>query len=302
MSLEKLPVPTEAQITLLASDFGSVFQARMNAVTVALRNAIIAFNAQIDAAQTASQQVEPAPLDVALYGLNNSYKVTPLSLHHVMKKFGLGALASRLDVLPDDAVTNGFFSAPAAWPNSPSGDLDARNQGTLFVMKHADPAYGTQFFGGLSDADEFKLRRIKNNIVQPWVTLFHNKNIVGVVSQIGGLPVGAIFQTGANPNGYFALDAAGNLEITMIPTIDASLGPGVTQTFTLPTGLSVGPTSFSLTAGIQLESAAVNEGWARAINSCAVSMQSLNVVAITVTSTFPMTSSACTLIIKGRWY
>lgn len=111
MSLEKLPVPTEAQITLLASDFGSVFQARMNAVTVALRNAIIAFNAQIDAAQTASQQVEPAPLDVALAGVNNTYKMTALRVWQQVQHRMVGSVSYA------DGLANGAFFQRAYNPN-----------------------------------------------------------------------------------------------------------------------------------------------------------------------------------------
>lgn len=90
MPLEKLPVP---EIVLSTQDVGSVFQGKMNAAIESLRNAIIAFNNQVDAALTASQQVDPAPQAEALAGTNNTYKMTPLRSMQQLQQFGFGGLA-----------------------------------------------------------------------------------------------------------------------------------------------------------------------------------------------------------------
>lgn len=54
MSIEKLPVP---EFKLLTADVGSEFQQKMNAAMLGVRNAIIAFNAQIDANETSTDRV-----------------------------------------------------------------------------------------------------------------------------------------------------------------------------------------------------------------------------------------------------
>lgn len=96
---EKLPVPPLESIQLLTQDVGSTFQGKMNSVVVALRNALIAFNAQIDAAETASQQVEPAPEDLALEGTNNTYKMTPLRSAQLIEKLLTDATADEAEAL-----------------------------------------------------------------------------------------------------------------------------------------------------------------------------------------------------------
>ncbi|MDZ7903110.1 MAG: hypothetical protein U5L01_11445, partial [Rheinheimera sp.] len=90
MPLEKLPVP---EISLSTQDVGSVFQGKMNAAIEAVRTAIIAFNNQVDAALSASQQVDPAPQAEALAGTNNTYKMTPLRSMQQLQQFGLGGAA-----------------------------------------------------------------------------------------------------------------------------------------------------------------------------------------------------------------
>ena len=94
MPLEKLPVP---EISLSTQDVGSVFQGKMNAAIEAVRTAIIAFNNQVDAALSASQQVDPAPQAEALAGTNNTYKMTPLRTLQQLQQFGFGGGAINLD-------------------------------------------------------------------------------------------------------------------------------------------------------------------------------------------------------------
>jgi hypothetical protein len=54
MIIEKLPVP---EFELLTEDVGSEFQEKMNAAMLGVKNAIIAFNAQIDANETSTDRV-----------------------------------------------------------------------------------------------------------------------------------------------------------------------------------------------------------------------------------------------------
>lgn len=90
--------------------------------------------------------------------------------------FGLGSTAAPFSIVPDNAIFNGFYSTSAQWDNSPYPGLDPANQGTLITLKHGDPSYGTQIWVSLSVANDFKFRRIENNAVKSWVTLYSSSN------------------------------------------------------------------------------------------------------------------------------
>lgn len=128
---EKLPVPPLESIQLLTQDVGSVFQGKMNSVVVALRNALIAFNAQIDAAETASQQVEPAPEDVALEGTNNTYKMTPLRSAQLIEKLLTDATADEAEALAgtsDKLITALLLDLVLEWRLGTAGNLGTAAQ------------------------------------------------------------------------------------------------------------------------------------------------------------------------------
>jgi hypothetical protein len=123
---EKLPVPSLESIQLLTQDVGSVFQGKMNSVVVALRNALIAFNAQIDAAETASQQVEPAPEAIALEGANNTYKMTPLRSAQLIEKLLTDATADEAEALAgtsDKLITALLLDLVLEWRLGTAGNL-----------------------------------------------------------------------------------------------------------------------------------------------------------------------------------
>ncbi|KOO57275.1 hypothetical protein WH43_14380 [Rheinheimera sp. KL1] len=128
---EKLPVPPLESIQLLTQDVGSIFQGKMNSVVVALRNALIAFNAQIDAAETASQQVEPAPEDVALEGINNTYKMTPLRSAQLIEKLLTDATADEAEALAgtsDKLITALLLDLVLEWRLGTAGNLGTAAQ------------------------------------------------------------------------------------------------------------------------------------------------------------------------------
>ena len=128
---EKLPVPSLESIQLLTQDVGSVFQGKMNSVVVALRNALIAFNAQIDAAETASQQVEPAPEAIALEGANNTYKMTPLRSAQLIEKLLTDATADEAEALTgtsDKLITALLLDLVLEWRLGTTGNLGTAAQ------------------------------------------------------------------------------------------------------------------------------------------------------------------------------
>ncbi|MBP8226936.1 MAG: hypothetical protein KAX67_02780 [Pararheinheimera sp.] len=274
MSLEKLPVPTEAQITLQASDFGSVFQARMNAVAVALRNAIIAFNAQIDAAQTASQQVEPAPIPDALEGTNNTYKMTPYLVDLVLGyrlgttgSLGSAALAtltsSAIDPTVGRVMKVGDFGFGASAIQVP--DLfffDPRATG-LYREENPPGAYPFAGILHLNSVDSFQQIQIERAGagmiyrggslgvgVSPWKKVYDNHNIVGAVSEALGVPTGAVIEVSTGPSGTYIKVADGSLICFFVSTEDyqtngvamGGLYPSAAKTFFFPSAFASPPT------------------------------------------------------------
>ena len=219
---EKLPVPSLESIQLLTQDVGSVFQGKMNAATLALRDAIIAFNAQIDAAQTAEQQVAPAPLDVALVGENNTYKMTPFLTAKFLQSFGLG-------VGGDSAVYAGSLNGVArtrffnCGPNTTGGPTGVSLDGSKCLhMQWADSLTATQLLWTyLGDSWE---RTIIAGVPSVWVRSYTGLNIVGAVAHSGGVPTGAIIQKGSNASGSFVRFADGTQICTFIRS--SALGMG----------------------------------------------------------------------------
>lgn len=219
---EKLPVPSLESIQLLTQDVGSVFQGKMNSVVVALRNALIAFNAQIDAAETASQQVEPAPEDVALEGTNNTYKMTPLrsaqQTDKKMQDMGLGYSYSP-NGLPLSLTNSGESQLRfMRYAENSSGRFPyGSGYGVLINMpalQDSGSNYGVQIAMDYA-ADEFGFRRI-SGFWRDWCRMYHNRNIVGNVSNSAGIPTGALFQIGSGPAGDFVLYADGRMEATVL--------------------------------------------------------------------------------------
>lgn len=228
---EKLPVPPLESIQLLTQDVGSVFQGKMNSVVVALRNALIAFNAQIDAAETASQQVEPAPESDALEGTNNTYKMTPYLVDLVLAyrlgtEGSLGDAAQRnvMSSLTDrsnlnalmplgafgwgqqaDTFTGNLNDAPFGFCIAGAGAANNYfGQNSFCLTIDGDPVSTRKrqmlfSFGGTNRVERFFDGSTWGN----WSIVYNSANVVGPVSQSGGIPTGALLQWGVTPTGLF---------------------------------------------------------------------------------------------------
>ena len=61
-----------------------------------------------------------------------------------------------------------------------------------------------------SDAPDLRYRTLRiDNTWSSWAKLFHTANILGTVSQVGGVPTGAIIERGSNANGSYVRFADG---------------------------------------------------------------------------------------------
>tara|TARA_B100000929_G_C15441537_1_gene398162 strand:- start:481 stop:957 length:477 start_codon:yes stop_codon:yes gene_type:complete len=60
----------------------------------------------------------------------------------------------------------------------------------------------------------------------PWARLYSENNILGAVSQSGGVPTGAIFKRDSNNDGSYVLSADGRVEITKSFSLSFDQGNG----------------------------------------------------------------------------
>lgn len=244
MPLDKLPVPTIAELQLQTTDVGSVFQTKMNAAVIALRNALIAYNNQIDAALTASQQVEPAPFDVAVAGENNSYKMTPLRVRQAMERFGVGLSPSpdmRVTPIMDNSggvdfnalVKPGWYkvlvnySQSSNFPPLPPGAngywwVHVKEMAGGDQIQQIAYAYLTAAAGGYqSPSYAFERCRYDGYFSPKWNKLYGPD--VGTVQwhSLHG-SVGSDFEFGANPNGMYVKFADGTMLAWGTPLVIAN--------------------------------------------------------------------------------
>ena len=83
--------------------------------------------------------------------------------------------------------------------------------------------------------------RSQSNSYAPWVFTYHNRNILGTVSQSNGVPLSAIIERGSNGNGDYVKYADGTLICTLrrsdVFSVANALGSefvGVAQTWNFP--------------------------------------------------------------------
>lgn len=60
-------------------------------------------------------------------------------------------------------------------------------------------------------SDDVRIRRFYNGVWYPWRRLIGDHNLVGAVSETGGVPTGAVIESGSNANGLFTKWADGTM-------------------------------------------------------------------------------------------
>ena len=124
--------------------------------------------------------------------------------------FGLGGrtplYAGNID-LPADVPKGWVFCAS---PNGTTGTLPTE-YGILWSGGIADDGFAQEWYEVNTGATTKRryYRTIYNGVLGPWRELFHTGNILGTVSQSGGVPSGAIIERGSNANGEYVRFADG---------------------------------------------------------------------------------------------
>lgn len=137
--------------------------------------------------------------------------------------FSVGGTAITLDPATEnltDKPTGGWYSIPGAGSPFPVA-------GPIWNLK------GTRSFALTARAKRAWLYTYGES---PWLMeLFHNQNILGTVSQAGGVPTGAIIERGSNANGEYIKWADGTLECWLRSvTVDCVADTDLDVTWPLP--------------------------------------------------------------------
>lgn len=126
--------------------------------------------------------------------------------------FGLGAAGPTMpNLAPDSAFITGFYRYDPGSAGNPTygaagGSLIVNNLGGNYVQQIAQTVTG-----GTTNPQIFMRHFDSTGSPGPWVSMYHNRSIVGTVSQSSGVPTGAIMEAGSNGFGEYTKYADGRL-------------------------------------------------------------------------------------------
>jgi hypothetical protein len=129
--------------------------------------------------------------------------------------FGLGR--SKGFLIPNgdgNALTvTGIYSTGGVWVGSPFPGAKGNNQGTLHHSQSFAllDTHATQIFIPMAESSNLFFRKKESNVWSSWSEVYHRGNILGTVSQSGGVPTGAILERGSNANGEYTKFADGTM-------------------------------------------------------------------------------------------
>ena len=127
--------------------------------------------------------------------------------------YGFGLDAPRMpDDDPDLMGTSGVYSTVGADP------AVAGSNGEALAHFRTTSERGFYITSRRDDGD--LVFRIKNGVWGDITRVYSTKNILGTVSQSGGVPIGAVIQRGSGPNGFFVRLADGTQICWRIVTHD----------------------------------------------------------------------------------
>ena len=197
----------------------------------------------------------------------------------------------------DDFLANGAYYVAGGVANTPIG-------ATVFVQ-----VFGATESGGGRAAqvaihptrDEIFVRRRSSGAWEPWRELYHTGNLLGTVSQSGGVPTGAVIERGSNSNGEFVRLADGTQICTISNFPVASINTAVGQIFRSGGQTWTTPAAFLSGATTSLQ------GYCQNLSVCSLasgfttpSGSALPFSVIRPTST--TTETLWALVAIGRWF
>jgi len=153
--------------------------------------------------------------------------------------------------------------------------------------------------------DRIYHRNYSSNTWSPWVKIYHTGNLLGTVSQSGGVPTGAVIEAGSNANGSYTKFADGTM-------ICRSEGASVhTSTWSIPNKFNnYGSINFAsafisntITISLSLETTAIgSSGRQYASQYSTPSVGSVANVSFEFLGTVSGYSVYVTVLAIGRWF
>jgi len=149
---------------------------------------------------------------------------------------GAGILLTSADDL-DDIRPNGLY----VWSNdTPVNAPDSLCQ-MIHIARSANYSRSQIVFQSGGGAMDTYFRGYTAGAWQDWRMLLHNANIVGPVSQSGGVPNGAVIEQGSNANGRWVKFADGSMQcrrhgmsVSNVSTAEGDIYRSSTNSWTYP--------------------------------------------------------------------
>lgn len=212
--------------------------------------------------------------------------------------FGLGgpAVAAPSDDL--NAVTqSGLYAAESTTLNKPS--TGSTSGGLLHLRRNTTE--GVQIYASNAAAlaaPALALRRQSAGVWGNWATVYHDRNLLGTVSQSAGVPTGAVIESGSNANGLYRRFACGmqicwrdNLSAANASTALGSLFRSADVTWTYPIAFFTG------TSPVVVGSANDPDAWVTTATPVAASVVMRVVAGVTKAAAVTFRATA-----TGRWF
>ena len=261
-----------AEATRVLREVASTYDAQPTANSVAVRTAN--GRVKVTNATEANDALARGQVGTAAFGTVTT-SATDATAGRLLKvgDFGLNssastALATAFANNANDVNINCTLVTSSTFTGSPFAGANGSNQGILVTRIWNSTGYREQHFFNVNSIWVKCTRRLDNGVWSDWVFDYHQRNILGTVSQSGGVPTGAIIQRGSNANGHFARFADGTQICTGSSLATATIGTafeggfrsgGLTQT--LPIAFFDQNFSISLTPSTRSDNAPFAMGY-----------------------------------------
>jgi hypothetical protein len=166
-----------------------------------------------DASETVKGVVELATTAETSAGQDATRAVTPAGVAAALAK-GATELTTT-DLNSEDYFRHGVWLTPNSdLTNLPSG-YPSSVRYMMETLHHVSYSTQTIFALNASSYGKCATRVVLGGsgarVFGPWQIIYNSENILGTVSQVGGVPTGAVIEKGANANGYYTKFADGTL-------------------------------------------------------------------------------------------
>jgi hypothetical protein len=149
---------------------------------------------------------------------------------------GYGGLGTAIVLGPNDdlnaLVVSGLYYNPTV-NNTAGNNYPISSAGALLNIRRTATNWAQKFFSYASALMAPSVREYTRSYGatgwSPWVEIYHQGRVIGSVSQSGGIPTGAVIETGTNANGRYTRFADGTQICSA--TLAASSSADVVWTF-----------------------------------------------------------------------